>query len=66
MDYFIEIIVTQSVGNASLDTRHPHMADPVLVFRFYKHGEFDVPQRLYCNLGQSFITLWGNTVHTFK
>lgn len=55
----IKFAVTQRIGNACLDTRHPHMADPVLVFRFYKHSEFDVPQGLYCDLGQWLKTLWG-------
>lgn len=39
----IKIVVTQRIGNARLDTRHPHMADAVLVFRFYKHSKFYVP-----------------------
>lgn len=51
-------IVTQRIGNARLDTRHPHMADPVLMFGFYKHSKLYVPQGLHCDLVQCLMTLW--------
>lgn len=54
----LKIVVTQRIGNARLDTRHPHMADPVLVLGFYKHSKFYVPQGLHCNLVQCLMALW--------
>lgn len=54
----LKIVVTQRIGNARLDTRHPHMADPVLMFGFYKHSKLYVPQGLHCDLVQCLMTLW--------
>lgn len=49
--------VTQSVGDARLDTRHPHMADAVLVLWFHQHSQLDVPQCLDSDL-QEQDKLW--------
>lgn len=44
--------VTQRVGDACLHTGHSHVADSVLVFGFYEHSKFNVPQGLNSDLQQ--------------
>lgn len=59
-EWILRTVVTQCVGDARLDARHPHVADPVLMFGFHQHSDFYVPQSLHSNL-QPITTEFNNT-----